>query len=380
MMPEGGAMNAAKARVLDTVAITQTFESVTSDPRYQRLRQRLEAVGFFAAAPGGYLWRLPLLGVIWIAAMGALATAPGWPLRVLAWTALAFTMVQGAFMSHEAMHGSISRRPAVNRAMGQLFDSFLIGFSFSYFTRSHTVHHFNCNEEGTDPDTLSTLFSVFESSAREKRGLGRLITRFQYFAIPLLYPTWALAMKWDALCYLVRHRRETRVDWLMIGLHVVTWFGVLPLYIGFGPAFADYLGMSALTGLYLAVLIPVNHVARAVVPHGDEQPFLEAQLTTTRNLGQSLLLDYLFIGLNSHIEHHLFPWVPSSRLRRGRAVVQAFCREEGLPYYQQSYGRATLEVFRHFWAMSRVTPNQAAVAPDAAAVEPAISASVQRTS
>jgi fatty acid desaturase len=370
-------MNVAKARVLDSFVSKQTIESVKSDPRYRQLSERLEAARFFEPAPGGYLWRLPLLALLWALALGALGAGAPWPLRLFAWLVLAFVMVQGAFMSHEAMHGSISRRPAVNRAVGHFFDTFVVGFSFSYFTRSHSVHHTNCNEEGTDPDTLSTLFSVFESSAREKRGLGRFITRFQYIAIPVLFPTWALAMKWDALCYIARNRRITRIDQLVLVLHVVTWFVLMPIHIGFGAALVNYLGMSAFTGLYLAVLIPVNHVARASVPNGAELPFIEQLLATTRNLGQSLLIDYLFIGLNSHIEHHLFPWVPSSRLRRGRALVQEFCREHGLPYYQQSYPQAIASVFRHFWEVSRIEPGAPLDVPLQPALEPPISASVR---
>jgi fatty acid desaturase len=347
-------MNVAKARVLDSFACRRSIEEVKRDPRYRALSERLERAGFFAPAPFGYAWRFALLIAMFALAFASLALGPGWPARLAAWALLGFVMVQAAFMSHEAMHGSVSRRRAANRAWGHFFDTFLIGFSFSYFTRSHDVHHFHCNEEGTDPDTLSTLFSVFESSAREKHGLGRLVTRVQHVAIPALFPMWALGMKWDALTYVVRNWRRTRVDQLVLVLHVVTWFVLLPHWIGFGAALVNYLGMSAFTGIYLAILIPVNHVAREVVAPGAQPPFLEQQLVTTRNLGQSVVLDWLFIGLNSHVEHHLFPWVPSSRLRRGRAVLARFCHEHGLPYCEQSYARAVADVFRHFYALSRI--------------------------
>jgi fatty acid desaturase len=350
--------------------------SLNDDPRYQDLRRRLAEVGFFQ--PSGVRQALRAVAFFGVVALGyvALLRRPGLGPRIGWWAAIGFFLVQGCFLAHEAMHGAVSRRPAVGRLIGQIFDTFLVGFSFSYFCRSHELHHFHCNEEGIDPDTQSTLFSVFEASTRDKAGLGWFFTRFQQVLIPVFYPVWALTMQWDALTYVARNPEKTRADRLALLLHVLLWFGVAPHFVGWGPAIVNYLGRSVFAGIYLAMVIPINHVGRRPVGPDVALPFLDQQLYCTRNLGTSPAMDFLFMGLNCHVEHHLFPWVPTSRLGRGRALLRAFCASESLPYHEQSFPSAVRDVMVHFARMARLVAArsggiaQAAAPPSAMSTRP----------
>jgi fatty acid desaturase len=305
-------------------------------------------------------------------------------LRLAAIAVAGFTMVQCAFLAHEAAHGAISRRPRLASAIGQLFTTFWVGYAFAYFRRSHDLHHYHVNERAIDPDTLSNLFSVNEHSARTKQGLGRWITRHQTIMMPVMSPLWAVGMKWDGLTYLWRNRRARWLDIAVIALHAALWLVIPGLAIGWAAALANYLAATAVAGVYLKIIIPVNHVATTTL--GPEQAagmgFLEQQLATSRNIAGPAILDHLFdhlfIGLNSQIEHHLVPFVPTTRLRAGRAIVRAFCRDHGLPYLEQSYRRALVDVYRHFARVARaasaeVTLPEAAAraaAPSAPAVSP----------
>jgi fatty acid desaturase len=82
------------------------------------------------------------------------------------------------------------------------------------------------------------------------------------------------------------------------------------------------------------------------------------QLSTTRNLGSSRANDFVFGGLNHHIEHHLFPSVPTVRLRVARPITREFCRRHGLVYREMSWLLAAREVTRHFAAMSVFVPTR----------------------
>jgi fatty acid desaturase len=80
------------------------------------------------------------------------------------------------------------------------------------------------------------------------------------------------------------------------------------------------------------------------------------------------VFDFLFIGLNRQIEHHLFPWAPVCRLSRGAAVIRAFCHEHGLPYNEAGYPEAVRAIAQHLahvarpveidagWGLSTQTP------------------------
>jgi fatty acid desaturase len=350
-------LNPRKAFVLDHhQSARRDPDGAQPDPRYRELRRRAQEAGLFGPARGAYIARIALFSTVCLGAWLELLRAPSIGVRIACWAAIGFVMVQAAFVSHEAMHGSISRSARVSQAIGHFLNTFLIGFSFSYFCRSHALHHAHCNEGESDPDTMSQLFSVFPASVNEKRGIGRWMTRFQVVLLPVFFPTWALIMKWDALTYIVRRPRKMRTDLIVLGAHLLFWFGATIPVLGFTTALNNYLGWSAFAGIYLAAVIPIGHVARREIRAGERVTFLEQQIGATRNLGSSRLLDFLFMGVNSHVEHHLFPTVPSTRLHRGRAVLRDFCAAERLPYQEVRFDAAFAEVMRHFAQVGALCP------------------------
>ena len=89
--------------------------------------------------------------------------------------------------------------------------------------------------------------------------------------------------------------------------------------------------------------VPVDDVN--VVQAGEKMPGFVQKLITTRNLGGSRLEDIYFGGMNNHIEHHLFPSIPSARLRKARLIVKTFCLQHGLSYREMNWRKAAGEVF-----------------------------------
>lgn len=326
-----------------------------ADPVYRELRERLARAGVFAPAHAGYAWRMIALACGYAALFAYLAAAPALPARIAACVGLGLVHTWCNFVGHDVSHGAVARRAWVTALLGQGFDTLLTGFSFSYFRRSHTLHHYHCNEDDFDPDTLSALWSVSESGARAKRGVGRLATQIQHRVVPLLYVLWAAALKLQGLAYVVRNPRAARADLAALALHVAGWWW-LAARVGSATAAVDYAVMTGMVGLYLGAIFPVGHVGTGMVDaaRGAPRSFLEHQLATTRNVTSSAVRDLLFMGLNSQIEHHLFPWVPSMRLGRARAVVRVFCRERGLPYHEVGHRAAMAAVMCHLRDMAMV--------------------------
>jgi fatty acid desaturase len=67
---------------------------------------------------------------------------------------------------------------------------------------------------------------------------------------------------------------------------------------------------------------------------GAEQKFdyFHKQVLTSRNVAGGWLVDQLLGGLNCQIEHHLFPNMPRSNLRRARELVRGFCEHYHVPH------------------------------------------------
>lgn len=360
-------MNRYKADVLDhfvsAKASRDARAALRDDPVYRELKSRLDAIGFFAPAPWDYAWRVALALAIGAAGWAAIVAGAWWTVA-LGVIAVGIAMVQWSFLAHDAGHGALAKRPWLVELVGQTHSSLLSGFSFTYFRRSHDLHHFHTNEQELDPDCLSDLFSVEAWSAERKTGIGRWMTRYQAVLMPLLFPMWALAMKWDGLCFLARHPARCWRDVTAIALHVALWL-VVPIAIA-GPVvgIVAYLGANAIAGIYLGVVTPMNHQATTYLGAAHTLSFVEHQLATCRNIRSPArpigwLFDYLFVGLNRQIEHHLFPWAPVSRLPAGARVVRALCRERGLPYNEMSYRAAVAELVHHFARVGRMTSRDA---------------------
>lgn len=380
-------MNRDKAAILDRFVSTKALAgpaaspasagaraALRDDPAYAELRRRLDAAGFFAPAPGDYAWRIALTLAIAASGWAGLTVARSLWLHAAGALAVGVAMVQSAFLAHDAGHGALARRPWLVELLGQLHSTLVAGYAFSYFRRSHDLHHFHTNEEDVDPDCLSELFSVGARSARRKTGLGRLATRHQAVLIPLLLPLWALAMKWDGLTYVARGRRRCRRDLTVLVVHAAVWLAIPAACAGPAAALGGYLAANAVAGLYLGAVIPVNHLGTSYLSSGHALSFLEQQLATCRDVRPpgpapvAAVFEFLFIGLHRQIEHHLFPWAPVCRLAAGAAVTRAFCLERGLPYNETTYPGAACAVLQHLarvgrrpepepgWGLSTQTP------------------------
>jgi len=62
------------------------------------------------------------------------------------------------------------------------------------------------------------------------------------------------------------------------------------------------------------------------------QDFVRWQCNATHNVASPAYLDWTHVGLNIHIEHHLFPKVSRTHFRDIKPHVEAFCKKHGLPY------------------------------------------------
>jgi fatty acid desaturase len=161
-----------------------------------------------------------------------------------------------------------------------------------------------------------------------------------------------VALRYDAIRDLFQRPRETRVDRFLLPLHFIVLLIVPGLVWSWPAAILAYVTMSCLSSLMtVSVFIP-NHMGMRRLESGERLSYLEQQVTTSRNISNPPLLDFYFGGLNSQIEHHLFPRVPHHRYRAMRPIVRAFCRERGLAYEEASFYRALASVGNHLGAMT----------------------------
>jgi fatty acid desaturase len=324
---------------------------------HRRLIAELSSAGCFRPAP----LRSAAFGALILACYSAgyaiLLADPGICARLAAIALLAFFSVQAGFVAHEAGHGALTRNRRLATFLGHVFHTFVTGLSSSYFRYIHGLHHPHCNDRGRDPDMQSEFVSMHRQSARSKTGLGRLISRHQAALLWILIGLQGFTLKLDGLAFVRRNPARTSADQLCLALHFGLWLVPPSLVLGIGDAALNYALMTMLVGFYVGSIFVVNHVGTRVVEPDERLSMFERELSVTRNLGASRLDDFVFGGVNNHIEHHLFPSMPTARLRRARRITREFCRRHGIAYREMSWIEAAREVTRHLGAMSALVPS-----------------------
>ena len=341
------------------IPIKSTAQSELSNQQLQllgnELRNKLREAGCFKRTPIVHISHMFLVALAYIGAYLVLLQQPEIGLRLLALFVLAVTSVQAGYIAHEAGHGAVTRTRRLAVAIGQFFNTFLTALCYSHFQKIHRSHHTHTNERDEDIDLQSNLFSLYPESKLQKDTIaGRFITRYQAYLIWPLVSLQGFSLKIDSLKTLRQNPRKTRIDQVVLLLHVLLWF-TLPVYmLGLADATLNYLLMTWFIGPYLGTVFLVNHIGTHVFQPEEKLPRFMRQLISTRNLGDSMVEDIFFGGLNNHIEHHLFPSIPSYRLRQARKIVRKFCHHHGLTYRETSWRKAAGEVFSYLDQVARI--------------------------
>ena len=327
----------------------------TDNKLHKKLTIELSKAGCFKRAPMATVGMMIFILTIYSICYYMLLFNPEWIIRIPILMLLAFTHVQAGFIAHEAGHGAITRNHNIAELIGQIFNTFLTAECYSHFQYIHRSHHPHCNEEGKDIDMQSGIFSMYENSARRKTRLGKLITHYQAYLIWILVSLQGFSLKIDSLNILRRNPDKTRTDQIVLIFHFLLWFSLPVAILDFQDALLNYFFMTLFVGPYLGFIFLVNHIGTRIIRPDEKVSHFYKQLTTTRNLGDSRLSDFIFGGLNNHIEHHLFPSMATARLRTARPIVRDFCRRHGLIYREMNWLTAAREVFNHFKEMSKYT-------------------------
>jgi fatty acid desaturase len=302
-----------------------------------RARPILEGLPSRQATAAVLQRRMRVYGVVQVLDIAILMFAPFTWLKVL--TAVAFAMYRTRTIwtiIHNRVH-----QPKLPVTPSRVFYDFCTGWIAIWWRKHHLAHHANTNTE-RDPDT--TLFVGRDMNAVRRpprtgwrRWAGFLGTLAQYppFFAFFFYRS------------LERYGRAAFPFVAGLALYALTLWWLLPPW----EARLNTLCNFGIGTLYIVGTFAPTHTASAA--NFDLGGSFEAdQVRSTNNVWPgSALYSWLCGGINQHIEHHLFPHVPSDQLGPLVPVVQRWADEQGLPYHHYSpWGiwRAHLRFLRSF--------------------------------
>ena len=325
---------------------------------YRQLKFDLAEAGCFEPTRRQHFFEAMMVIALYAAGYTILLQDPHIALRMLALAIVAFACVRSGIIAHEVGHGSLTQNKKRRILYGHFFMTFLTAVGFGHWQDIHNRHHPHTNSSIKDPDIESCIFSLHAQSASEKSQFGKLVTKYQAYLLWPLVSLQGFTLKIDSFRFMFRTSKPVHADWAAMACHAVLWFGIPIMVLGVGHALTNYAIMTWFLGPYLGTIFLFNHIGTKVVEPDDDISFLHRQILTTRNLGSSRLSDFIFGGMNNHIEHHLFPRIPKARLRQARPIVKDFCKQENIPYREVGWWSACVELFRYLQGISAaaVTP------------------------
>ncbi len=242
----------------------------------KRLGELAAFAGLLAASAGAILWSLALDG----AAMGAL--------RIAGTVGAALAVNAFVLLLHEGMHGVLFRSRRANRwASVALGAPALI--SFTAYRVMHTRHHDHLGTED-DPDDYHNYTG--------RRGV---VWALHYVRLTVGCYLYLLAIPFLA----VRHgspaeRRAIAMEYALLGTGYALLFALVPFAV------------LAAVWLVPLVLVSLMVQVRGFAQHGitdAHDPFL-----ASRSIEAHPVVAFFLLNENYHLEHHLFPEVPSYHL------------------------------------------------------------------
>jgi fatty acid desaturase/membrane-associated phospholipid phosphatase len=202
---------------------------------------------------------------------------------------------------HEGMHSTLFDRPWLNHAVSVLCGG-LVLMSFSAYRVMHTRHHLYLGDP-RDPDDYHN-YTGRRCLVWCLHYMRLVVGTFLYI---VLIPVFAL-------------RFGSRTNRIAIALEYLL---LMPAWIVFativpGPVLLAVWGLPVLLVAYFTSI-------RGFTQHGitvADDPFL-----ASRSIRPSRLVAFCLLNENFHLEHHLFPEIPSYNLARLNALV-----DDRIPY------------------------------------------------
>lgn len=283
---------------------------------------------------------------------------------VVAWGLVALLIVFN--VGHDAVHGSFSRHPVVNKILGYSFN--LVGASaYSWKLKHNDAHHRHTNIEGKDHDTeMDPLLRV---SPHERY---RWYFRWQHIYWPLAYATLSILIIFvvDFLIF-VQERRHNKPlyqpagEWIILiftKLFYITYILVIPVYIaGFSlqEVLTAFMLFQGINGLIIGLVFQPSHYFKESIfydsEEGAQQWHVHQLMSTTDISPENKFLTNILGGLNNNVPHHLYPAICHVHYNNLSGIVKKTAQRYNVPYYRKTYRQALIDHVKLLKYLSRPT-------------------------
>lgn len=341
------------AEELDSRTQAQSYGLRSISEEFANLRRLVNEEGLLARQTAYYNTKIIITISMLAASIAFLIIFETLWFQILNAVFLAFIFGQLAFIFHDAGHDQIYRGARPNMRLGFVV-MLLLGTSRSWWIDKHNRHHANPNDVDNDPDVDFPVLGFSQKQIESKRGLARHIVKYQAFLFFPMLLFEGYNLRFHSINYLICGGKTKYRYWELtyIAFHLAIYGGLvfssLPLLTG-----AIFIAVHhGVFGVYLGSAFAPNHKGMLVIDGDSKIDSLRKQILTTRNVRANRITDILMGPLVCQIEHHLFPTMPTNRLRKAQLIVKDFCEQHSIPYHETGLFQSFKEILRYLHEVS----------------------------
>ncbi len=283
----------------------------------------------------GLLNRVPLRGSVEMAAvvvslLVAYATMPMWnPFLLGLFMTLVFT--RAVFVSHDILHLQYFKDKKLSFRLSYLYSAIILSNSSSWWDFKHNVnHHTWCNVVEKDED-IRALDGAFTPN---NKGNSPFIKKYKHIifwgAMFFMYPAFI------AQSYKFVLKRKLYGEFALMMLHWPIIWGPIFYTLPFSSAITVFMTLYITLSAWLAFGFITNHLGCEVfdLEEGRELSWMEMQMRGSRSLKGGKFIHWFYGGLNTQIEHHLFPKAPRFNLLKVQKLTRDFAKKHNMHYFE----------------------------------------------
>jgi fatty acid desaturase len=250
-------------------------------------------------------------------------------------------MIRSTYLAHDLIHNQYFSKNT-DRNFSYFFGNFMLGLSANWWRYAHNLlHHIYTNIASKDAD-IQAVGGVFAG----RRDWGELFHKNQKILYWFLLPFISVSFLMQTIEFSIKHKRWSELA--IVFSHFLIPYFAYNSFEDSSNAITFLAIMYLGYGLVLGMVVITNHIGCEII--SDEEgktgiPWLDIQTRTSRNIKGGKLIHFICGGLNTQVEHHLFPQAPRFYLLEVAEITREFCKKNGITYYSTTLQQAYKEIY-----------------------------------
>jgi len=254
---------------------------------------------------------------------------------------MTIVFTRAVFISHDILHTQYFKKKSLSFKLSYPFAAFILSNSSSWWDFKHNVnHHTWCNVPEKDEDILA-MDGAFTTKQRGNSAFLRSIKYLVFWgAMFFMYPAFIIQS------YNFAIKKGNYGELALMLLHWPIVWGPVFYFLPLSEAITVFLTLYFVLSGWLAFGFITNHLGCEVFEKDESESltWMELQMRTSRSLIGGKFIHWFYGGLNTQIEHHLFPKAPRFNLLKVQKMTRDFAKKHNIKYFETTPIQAYVQI------------------------------------